>query len=157
MSDTSSKPRVLLVDDEQDYNDTITFWLKAKGYPVTQAASGIEALEILQGQSHDVVFLDINMPRMDGIETLRRIRERHAALPVIMVTAAFQAEVKFKEARALGISGFFPKGSSLNQLGHVLEVALKMLRTTDRAGTLPAGEEIQPADGTAAAGDERGP
>lgn len=143
MNQTGLKPRVLLVDDEQDFNDTIAFWLKAKGYPVTQAASGIEALEILQGHPHEVVFLDINMPRMDGIETLRRIRERNAGQPVIMVTAAFQDEVKFTQARALGISGFFPKGSSLNQLGHVLEVALKTLRA--------------PADGTAAGGHDRGP
>ena len=122
------KPRILLVDDEPDFIETISFWLTAKGYPVTKAESGFTALEILQQKQHDVVFLDVNMPKMDGVETLRHIRKFNATLPVIMVTAAFQDDVKFTEAKALGISGFFPKGTSLTQLGNVLEVALRTLR-----------------------------
>ena len=122
------RPRILLVDDEPDFIETMSFWLKAKGYPVTSAENGIKALEILQQGQQDVVFLDVNMPHMDGIEVLRNIRKFNPTLPVIMVTAAFQDEVKFSEAKALGISGFFPKGTSLSQLGNVLEVALRTLR-----------------------------
>jgi two-component system nitrogen regulation response regulator NtrX len=124
------RPRILLVDDEPDFIETIAFWLTAKGCPVTKADSGLKALEILQQGPQDVVFLDVNMPQMDGIETLRQIRKLHPTLPVIMVTAAFQDEIKFTEAKALGISGFFPKGTTLSQLGNVLEVALRTLRPT---------------------------
>ena len=122
------KPRILLVDDEPDFIETLAFWLSAKGYPVQKADGGAKALEFLQQSSYDVVFLDVNMPQMDGIETLRHIRKLYPTLPVVMVTAAFQDEIKFSEAKALGISGFFPKGTNLAHLGNVLEVTLKTLR-----------------------------
>jgi len=122
------KVRILLVDDEPDYVEPVAFWLTSQGHRVTTVENGVKALEALTKQEFDVVFLDVNMPEMNGIETLKRLRDTNKTLPVIMVTAAYQDEFKFTEAKALGISGYFPKGSPLTQLSHVLDVALRMLR-----------------------------
>jgi CheY-like chemotaxis protein len=120
--------RILMIDDEQDFLDTVGFWLKSKGHQVTQSNSGLKAVELLQQGGYDVVFLDVIMPELDGIETLRRIRSFNKQIPVIMVTTHVTDENKFAGAKALGISGLFLKGSSLEQLGQVLEVALRMIR-----------------------------
>jgi len=128
MTEAKQKVRILLVDDEPDYVEPVAYWLNSQGHQVTTVENGVKALESLQQHEYDVVFLDVNMPQMNGIETLRRLRETNKTLPVIMVTAAYQDEFKFTEAKALGIAGYFPKGSPLTQLSHVLEVALRMLR-----------------------------
>lgn len=123
--------KILLVDDEEDYADTMAFWLKAKGYQVTTAASGEEALSLLNGgaasiPSHlpHIVFLDILMPGMDGIETLKEIRVDHPDLPVIMVTA-FASEERMQAAKALDAIGFFPKAADFSKAAKLIDQALK--------------------------------
>ena len=74
----------------------------------------------------DMVFLDINMPGINGIETLRRIRALNRDLPVVMVTAAYQDEKNISQASSLGIAGFFPKNSSLSELARVIETCLRV-------------------------------
>jgi two-component system nitrogen regulation response regulator NtrX len=125
MSDTQKAIRVLLVDDELDFIQPVSFWLRAKNYDVRTANTGQEALERLQQEVPDIVFLDINMPGMNGIETLRQIRTVHQHLPVIMVTASYQNETYFRDANSLGISGFFPKSSSLTELATIIDVSLR--------------------------------
>ena len=78
--------RVLLVDDEPVFVDTMSKVLKARGYGVGAAAGGVEALEELQFNRYDVVVLDLRMPGMDGIATLERIRKRDPLLPVILLS-----------------------------------------------------------------------
>jgi len=112
---TEEKPiHVLLVDDETDFTEPIAFWLKSRGYGVESAVNGEEALRMIQGNRPDIVFLDINMPVLDGLEALRRLRGFDKDLPVIMVTAAFSSEDKITRAKELGVSGFFAK----NYLAH---------------------------------------
>ncbi len=121
--------RILIVDDEADFAESIGFWLTSKGYRVTKALRGVEALDLIRNDPPpDVVFLDINMPEMDGVETLRRIRQINKTIPVVVVTAAYQDEQRFTDIRSLGISGFFPKQSSFGELGRVLEVVLRTHR-----------------------------
>jgi CheY-like chemotaxis protein len=118
--------QVLVVDDEPDFLKSIQFWLVSKGYQVNQATSGKSALKMIKQGRQDVVFLDVVMPGMDGIEILRRIRSFNTTLPVILLTVENVDENRFAAANTLGISGLFPKGGSLTQLGEVLEVALRM-------------------------------
>ena len=141
--------RVLLVDDEADFLESVGFWLASKGYHITKAKNGAAALDILKEGRHNVVFLDVMMPVLDGIETLRRLRAFNKTIPVILVTASnFTDENRYAGAKALGISGLFPKGSSLTQLTQVLEVALRALKksapTADRAA---ASESPAPRQG----------
>lgn len=119
------KNKILLVDDEPDFLVPIAFWLNSKGYEVAVASSGEKALEMIKkDKKPNVVFLDINMPGMDGLETLRRIRKIDKDLSVIMVTA-YADEEKFSQAKKLNTSGFFPKGGSLEELQKTIEVTLR--------------------------------
>lgn len=125
-----SKPcraRILIVDDEIDFIEPIAYWFTSKGYEISKVSSGKVALDIIKLGEHDIVLLDVNMPEMDGIETLRHIRAVNKTIPVILVTAVINNENRFSGAKALGIAGIFPKGGSLIQLGDLLEISLRMM------------------------------
>ena len=77
---------VMLVDDEVPFVDTMTKRLGKRDLEIVTAYSGQEALEKLKARKVDVVILDVKMPGMDGIETLRRIKEAHPLVEVIMLT-----------------------------------------------------------------------
>ncbi|HFQ80566.1 MAG TPA: response regulator [Desulfobacterales bacterium] len=78
---------ILLVDDEESIHLLYSDELEEDGYKVYSAYSGEEALEKLREINADLVILDINMPGMNGLETLRQIKELNPALPVILCSA----------------------------------------------------------------------
>ncbi|MFH1867905.1 MAG: response regulator [Candidatus Omnitrophota bacterium] len=121
--------KILLVDDEPDFTQPIEFWLKSKGYTVLIAREGKSALEIIKADSPDMVFLDLKMPVMDGIETLRNIRKFNTDLPVIIITVEYANDKKFEEANKLGSSGFFPKKGSFEELESIIGVTLRTHKT----------------------------
>ena len=131
--------RVLLVDNQPDFLESIRFWLTSKGYQVMTAKSGEQALRVIKTGRPNLVLLDIMMPEMDGIETLRRIRALSKTLPVIIVTTAFDDGNRFAGAKALGIAGLFTKSGSLTEFHRMLEGALATRRadgSTAREGAL---------------------
>ncbi len=79
--------KILVVDDDQHLRELYKEELEEEGYKVLVASSGQEALEIFEKESPDIVTLDILMPGMDGIEVLRKMKEKDPKLPVIMCTA----------------------------------------------------------------------
>jgi len=81
------KKRILVVDDEESIRELYRADLAEEGYDVDLAADGLQALRRLDVFRPDLVTLDVKMPGIDGIETLRRIREKNATIPVILVTA----------------------------------------------------------------------
>ena len=89
MNIDSATPSVLVVDDNEMNRDMLVRRLKPLGYQVTLARDGIEALELLNTQSFDLVLLDVMMPVMDGYEVLERVKtnETLQAIPIIMITA----------------------------------------------------------------------
>jgi len=115
--------QILLVDDDKDYLEVMNSWLKSVGYEVEMANSGEEALNKLEANKPHVVFLDLRMPGMDGIEVLRRIRAKDKELPVIIVTAYGDRE-KEEKVNELGVSGFFPKGGDFSKAAQLIEMAL---------------------------------
>jgi len=86
MSDDFKNLKLLLVDDEDDFCRATSATLSRRGFSVTEADCGIEALEAIRREKPDVVLLDLKMPGMDGIETLREIRKTEPDLPVIILT-----------------------------------------------------------------------
>lgn len=114
---------VLLVDDEQDFLDPIAFWLESKGYKIQTAGNGKIALDMIAQSVPDIILLDINMPVMNGIDCLQRIRELHPHLPVIMITAEIERLPSLQE---LGISGFFPKEGTLEHLEQLLDPIIRL-------------------------------
>jgi two-component system response regulator (stage 0 sporulation protein F) len=79
--------RILIVDDEQSVREVLSEYFTEQGYTVENAGGGEEALTLLQRSTPDLVLLDVRMPGIDGVETLRRIREIAPDVSVIMVTA----------------------------------------------------------------------
>lgn len=80
------KIKVLMVDDEEQFRSTTSKILTRRGYATTIAGSGLEAIEALKKERHDVVILDVKMPGMDGHETLAEIKKIVPDVPVIMLT-----------------------------------------------------------------------
>ena len=77
---------VLVVDDEEDFVETIVKRLKDKGLDAAGVFRGQEALDLLNEREFDVCILDVRMPGMDGIETLREMKKKHPSMEVVMLT-----------------------------------------------------------------------
>jgi DNA-binding NtrC family response regulator len=77
---------ILLVDDEKDFAEMMSFRLEEKGHRVKLAFSGQEALDTLAENHTDVVIMDIRMPGLDGIATLKEVKVRHPIVEVILLT-----------------------------------------------------------------------
>lgn len=118
--------KVLLIDDETDYSETMGFYLMAKGYRVRTAPSGKSGLEEIRKDRPDIVFLDFLMPQMDGVETLKEIRSFDKELPVIMVTA-YASDERVQSAKGYGIAGIFPKAADFTEAAKLIGEALKRL------------------------------
>ena len=116
--------RILLVDDEVDFVEMLSLRLNEVGEKVTPAYSGREALEILGQKVVDVVILDIRMPEMDGIETLREIKKRFPLVEVMMLTGHGTTETAV-EGMKLGAFDYLMKPADFDELLLKLENARK--------------------------------
>lgn len=107
MADAVEKKNILVVDDEKEIAELIEIHLMSQDYKVTKAKNGVEALKFLDENHFDLVLLDVMMPKMDGKETLKRIREKFN-IPVIMVTAKTSEKDKV-EGLTLGADDYVTK------------------------------------------------
>ena len=87
--------KIMVVDDEENIRFLYKEELADEGYEVVLAESGLQALELLRSDSPDLITLDVKMPEMDGIETLRRIKEIDKDIPIILCTAYGQYKQDF--------------------------------------------------------------
>lgn len=107
--------RLLLVDDEDDFRRTTAAILSRRGFGVEQAAGGEEALALIAQRCPDIVILDLKMPHMSGIETLQKIREISASLPVIILTGHGDYDAAVAGIN-LDVVDFLQKPVDINQL-----------------------------------------
>ncbi len=118
MSDT---PKVLIVDDDETSREYLSALLDALGFGAEGAASGREALERLSRlPALDVVILDVIMPELDGVETLRRYRAGGGKAPVVMCSALDEADTVVRAMRA-GASDYITKPFNAEELREILE------------------------------------
>jgi len=132
----STKLQVLVIDDDAVVGRSFDRVLSEKGYEVSTALSGEEALDTIENTEFDVVFTDIKMPGMDGLEVTERIKARCPWTPVVVITGYGTAE---NEARAsvLGVSGFVNKPLT----PEIIEsVTLKALAEPEKAETVAESE-----------------
>ena len=107
--------RIMLVDDEERFLATTKKLIEKKGMPVTTASSGAEALEKLRMEIVHVVILDVKMPGMDGIETLREIKRQFPMVEVIMLTGHGTVESAV-EGLKTGATDYLTKPTDIGEL-----------------------------------------
>ena len=113
--------KVLVVDDEPEVRQVLIEFLSSRGYDVIPAARGRDAVAIVEKDKPDLVLLDVSMPEMDGVETLRRINAIAPDLAVIMVTANADIGVTSK-LLALGAVDYVPKPFDLDYLDQAVSI-----------------------------------
>jgi two-component system KDP operon response regulator KdpE len=128
--------RILLVDDESAIRRALRPPLVELGFQVVEALRGEEALQLLRSGPFDVVLLDVNMPGIGGIETLRRIRAFAPRLPVLMLTVRDREEEKV-EALNLGADDYVTKPFSTPELIARIRTAVRRVRAPARAEDAP--------------------
>ena len=109
--------KILAADDSTSIRQMVTFTLKEAGYDVVDVVDGQRALEAAQTQQFDVVISDINMPNMDGIELVKRLRSLPAYkfTPILMLTTESSQEKKM-EGKQAGATGWLVKPFNPDQL-----------------------------------------
>jgi len=107
--------RMLLVDDEDDFRTTLANRLKLRKIDITDAASGNEAIELVKQMSFDVAVIDVKMPGIDGIETLKQIKQIKPAIEIIMLTGHASIESGV-EAMKLGAYDYVMKPCDIDEL-----------------------------------------
>lgn len=122
------KDRILIVDDEADIALILKLKLEDGGYETLRARDGVEALEILERESFDLMLLDIKMPRMDGIKVLERVRQSGKDLTIIMMTAHGSEDIAV-EAMIKGAVDYIAKPFSTEDIMKKVDRALQFNRT----------------------------
>lgn len=120
------KSKILVIEDEKGLLDLLRLRLEREGYQVLSARDGVEGLQVLWEQQPDLILLDIMMPRMNGWETCRRIREC-CDLPIIMVTALGTEQDKVRGLE-LGADDYLTKPFSMAELVARVRAALRRHR-----------------------------
>ncbi|TMS59472.1 response regulator transcription factor [Imbroritus primus] len=107
--------RILIAEDDHVLADGLTRSLRQSGYAVDHVAHGLEADSALSTQSFDLLILDLGLPRMSGLEVLRRLRARNSLLPVLILTAADSVGERVK-GLDLGADDYMAKPFALSEL-----------------------------------------
>ncbi len=116
--------RVLIVDDELEFLELIEKRLSRRNMAVSTAPSGQKALELLDDNDFDAVVMDVRMPGMDGLETLRHMKEKKPSLPVILLTGHASMGVAVN-GMELGAFDYMLKPVAINDLIMKLEDAVR--------------------------------
>jgi two-component system KDP operon response regulator KdpE len=128
--------RILLVDDESAIRRALRPPLLELGFQVVEASRGEEALQMLRSGAFDVVLLDVNMPGIGGIETLRRMRALSPRMPILMLTVR-DAEEEKVVALELGADDYVTKPFSTRELIARIRTAIRRVQAPARAEDAP--------------------
>lgn len=125
-----NKTAVLVVDDERALRDFVRRNLEVRGFQVLSAANGLEALALFQNNTVDLVVLDLMMPHMDGLETVRRIRQT-SLIPVIILSALGEEDDKIR-ALDMGADDYLTKPFGVGELLSRIQAVLRRARWTKK-------------------------
>jgi two-component system, OmpR family, KDP operon response regulator KdpE len=136
MTQTQATLRVLIVDDEPAIRRALRPPLTEMGFEVAEASRGEIALEMLRAERYDVVLLDVNMPGIGGLETLRRIRAGAPRLPVLMLTVRDTEDEKVHALEA-GADDYVTKPFSVRELVARIRATVRRVQQPQRSDDAP--------------------
>ena len=139
---TDMKPRILVIDDEAAIRDSMRMILEYEGYEFLGAPGGQEGIALVERESPDLVFLDIKMPGMDGLEVLQRIKAISEATPVVIISGHGTISTAV-EATKLGAFEFIEKPLASDRVLLTIRNALEQTRLRDENRTLRRAQEIR--------------
>jgi len=145
MDDQVHAPRMLLVDDEEDFLEPCARALARRGFEVSTAPDAFRAFELLERQRFEVAILDVKMPWIDGVELFHELQQRNPELPVIMLTGHGTVQEAFQTSRE-GVFDYLSKPCDMDRLAQVARRAVETPAAKRRieTGTVAeADEEIR--------------
>ncbi len=162
------KEKILIVDDEKGILDTVSEILQDEGYYTFVCEDGKNALEILDKETIDLVFLDVWLPGMSGIDVLKCIKEKHSEIPIIMISGHGKIELAVQAVK-LGAFDFLEKPLSIDRIILTAERALQfkkleseniklkstLLKRYELIGNSPKMRELKEKIALIAKGDSR--
>ncbi len=134
--------KILWADDEIDLLKPYILFLEAKDYKVIPATDGSEALDILEKENIDIMFLDENMPGLNGLETLTRVKQKYQSLPVIMITKSEEENI-MEQAIGSKISDYLIKPVNPNQILLTLKKHLDNRKLVTQTQTMTYQQEFR--------------
>ena len=110
------KINLLIIDDEEDFLDTIAKRLEMRGFDVTTASDGYKALRAVKSKKYDIALLDLKMPGLDGFEVLRELKREHKYIEVIILTAHGSVEARLWTAQSWAPTVFLQNPNRFEEL-----------------------------------------
>ncbi len=131
--------RVLVVDDEVDFASALAVRLRRRGYDAEAVFSGTAAIEQARKTEYDAILLDLKMPGMDGLETIRQLRkiDPHAQVVVLTGHGTVAAGI---EGMQIGAADFLQKPADIGMLGTAIDAAAEATRELRGRGKTEGGE-----------------
>jgi len=136
------KSRILVVDDEAEIRRSVRMILEYEGYDVIEAASGPDGVALAERESPDLVFLDVKMPGMDGLEALQRIKAANEAVPVVIISGHGTVSTAVEATKA-GAFDFIEKPLPSERILVTIRNALDRTRLADENRSLRRAAEVR--------------
>jgi two-component system nitrogen regulation response regulator NtrX len=136
------KSRILVIDDEAEIRRSVRMILEYEGYEVLEASSGPEGVTMAERESPDLVFLDIKMPGMDGLDALQRIRASNETLPVVIISGHGTVSTAVEATKA-GAFDFIEKPLASERVLVTIRNALDQTRLRDENTSLKRAAEVR--------------
>jgi two-component system, NtrC family, nitrogen regulation response regulator NtrX len=136
------KPRILVVDDEAEIRRSVRMILEYEGYEVMEASSGPEGVALAERESPDLVFLDIKMPGMDGLDALQRIKSGNESIPVVIISGHGTVSTAVEATKA-GAFDFIEKPLASERVLLTIRNALDRTRLADENRSLKRAAEVR--------------
>ena len=136
------KPRILVVDDEAEIRRSVRMILEYEGYEVIEASSGPEGLTLAERESPDLVFLDIKMPGMDGLDALQRLKSTNESIPVVIISGHGTVSTAVEATKA-GAFDFIEKPLASERVLLTIRNALDRTRLADENRSLRRAAEVR--------------
>jgi len=138
----ATPPAVLITDDDPAWREALEQVFGPPQYRPLLASDGCEAVEIVRQQRIDLVLLDMHMPRLNGLETIRRVRELHAEMPCILISGALDERIR-QDALAVRAYSVLAKPIRLGEVRRVVQQALLAVYGWPRSCQDDSGDDAQ--------------